>query len=142
MKAGRIGEAEFRRWPLELGWQHLRTVLPQGTKHANFMAKYHARKRSVELVIPYCKETVERISDWFQPAFTRFTKSHLVVTVVMKCGDDAKMRQVPLKVFNHTKAVRFLEIQDEDVRGDECSGYNNENLIKFNLDIFEERCEY
>ncbi|CAD7942081.1 unnamed protein product [Amoebophrya sp. A25] len=123
MKLGRIGEKEFRRWPLELGWNHLRTVLPQGTKHANFMAQYHTRKRNVELVIPYCKETVERISDWFRTAFTRFTKSHLTVTVVMKCGDSPKLREVPKRVFNHTKQIHFLEIEDEDVRGDECSGY-------------------
>lgn len=60
IKSGKVAEREYRKWPLEIGWEHLQAVLPPNTKHAKFMANYDAKKRSVELVIPYCKEPAKR----------------------------------------------------------------------------------
>ncbi|CAD7941554.1 unnamed protein product [Amoebophrya sp. A120] len=123
VKSGAMGEREFRKWPLDIGWEHLQSVLPGNSKHAKFLAQYESQKKSVELVLPYCKEPAARILDWYKEAFTRFVKIHLTVTVILKCGDTPQLRQVPHQVFNHTKELRFLQIEDEDVRGDECSGY-------------------
>ena len=98
-------------------------MLPNNSPHSKFVAKFYSKKRSVELVIPYCHEPASRILAWYKPAFSRFVTTNLLVTVVMKCGDDSQKRQIPRQIFNGTRALRFLEIQDEEVRGDECSGY-------------------
>lgn len=131
-KRGEISEKEFRQWPLELGWNHLQSVLPGSEKHDEFLAKFSSKKRSIELVIPYCKETFDYIWVWWKVTFSRFILSHLKITVVMKCGDSPAKRQVPLKLFNTTAGVRFLEVVDEEIRGDECSG---------NFGFLEERYE-
>ncbi len=95
----------------------------QTVRHQQFLAKWRSSKRSLEVVMPYCREPAERILDWWAFAFSGFVLAHIVVTVVMKCGNTPANQRVPLQIFNGTRAVRFLEILDEEVRGDECSGY-------------------
>ena len=120
---GRLTQADMKEWPLELGLAQLDALSPRVTRHYEFVARSRRRKHQVELVIAYCKESYDGIWLWLQHTFSRLVFSSLKVTVVLKCGDTPERRKVPQRLFNHTHSLNFLEVVDDEIQADECSGY-------------------
>lgn len=122
VKTGEVTSQDFKDWPIQEAWDSVRKTAPVMNKHNEFVASYKMRKKTIEIVFAYCKETKKSIERWLIHTFSRLVWVSLKVTVIMKCGDTPEKRKMHHELFNTTAGVSFVNVDDFEIQGDECSG--------------------